>query len=514
MDETVAYAYNPWNGLVESETRGGGLSVGYAYDALDRVTGLDYRDAASKLVFGISYAYDAVSMITQKVSRTASATNLVAYAYDELDRLVREDDGATAREYDYDLAGNRTAMRVIAGGVTNATAYTLGGGNRLASWTGGGACAYDTAGCVTNLVRSGKPSVALEWDAQYRVTAAYTNGVLAESYGYDALGRRATVTASGVTTHYVNEGPHVVAETDASGNLLRRYEYGPGVDDLLAMTVFSGGVTNTYRYVKDLQNTVWAIRDAAGTIVETYEYDAWGNVLAVRDGSGNLLTESAMGNRYLFQGREYSWATGLYNFRARWYDPITGRWLSNDPIGISGGINQYIFCSDNPAYYIDNYGLIPGVAYDSPDLAARELNDYINNIYGTDAMPFERNSNHVEFSGFVYFDPASRKYMHTEPVPGAVDHVADYWRTDTKRRVSYINIDGTLFRLAGFLHTHKRSPVGPGSIYDDDCIKARSAAEDGVAFYIGNHWGEIVKYIYSSNKWSGIGVWNAVKSIW
>ena len=304
----------------------------------------------------LEYDYNAAGMITQKVSRTSSATNAVAYAYDDLDRLIREDDGATAREYDFDLAGNRLAMLVIAGGATNATAYTLGTANRLASWTGGGACEYDAAGCVTNLVRSGKPAVALEWDGQYRVTAAYTNGVLAESYGYDALGRRATVTSGGVATHFVNEGPHVIAETDAAGNLLRRYAYGPGVDDILSMTDFGGGVTNTYYYIKDLQNTVLAIRNAAGGLVETYDYDAWGNVLAVRDGSGNPLAQSAIGNRYLFQGREYSWTTGLYNFRARWYDPETGRWLSNDPIGISGGLNQYVFCENNPVIIVDPLG--------------------------------------------------------------------------------------------------------------------------------------------------------------
>ena len=101
-----------------------------------------------------------------------------------------------------------------------------------------------------------------------------------------------------------------------------------------------------------------ALADETGNIVESYEYDAWGNVLAVRDGSGNPLSESAIGNRFLFQGREYSWATGLYNFRARWYDPETGRWLSNDPIGISGGLNQYVFCANNPVNFIDPLGLL------------------------------------------------------------------------------------------------------------------------------------------------------------
>jgi RHS repeat-associated protein len=355
-DETVAYAYNPWTGLIDTETRGGGLTVAYAHDDLDRVTDLEYRNAASNLVYGVSYVYDAAGMITQKVSRTASATNTVAYVYDVLDRLVREDDGATAREYDYDLAGNRTARRVIAGGVTNLTSYVLGTGDRLASWGSQGAAQYDIAGCVTNLVRETAPAVTLQWDGQYRLTAALTNGVPVESYGYDAFGRRAWVTAHGVTTHFVNDGPHIVAETDDTGTVLRRYEYGPGIDDILSMTVIDGQTETTYRYLKDHLNTVIALVDDQGEIVESYEYDAWGNVLAVRDGQGNPLTESALGNRFLFQGREYSWATGLYNFRARWYDPETGRWLSNDPIGISGGLNQYVFCANNPVMFVDPDG--------------------------------------------------------------------------------------------------------------------------------------------------------------
>ncbi|MFC1453807.1 RHS repeat-associated core domain-containing protein [Verrucomicrobiota bacterium] len=64
-----------------------------------------------------------------------------------------------------------------------------------------------------------------------------------------------------------------------------------------------------------------------------------------------------MGNRYCWQGREYSWKTGLYYFRARWYEPVTARLLSNDPIGISGGLNQYVFCFDDPVNYMDPFGL-------------------------------------------------------------------------------------------------------------------------------------------------------------
>jgi len=68
-------------------------------------------------------------------------------------------------------------------------------------------------------------------------------------------------------------------------------------------------------------------------------------------------TKPPLGNCYLFQGREYSWATGLYYFRARWYDPVAGRFISKDPIGISGGLNQYVFCANNPVNGIDPDGL-------------------------------------------------------------------------------------------------------------------------------------------------------------
>ena len=53
--------------------------------------------------------------------------------------------------------------------------------------------------------------------------------------------------------------------------------------------------------------------------------------------------------------REWSEATGLVNFRARWYDPVTGRWLSKDPIGLNGGLNLYAFCEGDP---VEMSGLI------------------------------------------------------------------------------------------------------------------------------------------------------------
>ena len=95
--------------------------------------------------------------------------------------------------------------------------------------------------------------------------------------------------------------------------------------------------------------------NSSDSIAESYDYDAYGNV-TIRNGSGTVIPTSAYGNRFLFQGREYDYTTQLYNFRARWYDTETGRWLSNDPIGISGGLNLYAFCSNDPVNYVDPMG--------------------------------------------------------------------------------------------------------------------------------------------------------------
>ncbi len=233
------------------------------------------------------------------------------------------------------------------------------GGDRLASTSDGATYLYSAAGCVTNIsVPSVSSVVSLSWNSRYQLAAAYTTGGLADPYQYAALGRRVATTSGGTTTcHVYDDNWQVLADLDASGRPLRSYTWGPGIDNLLAVTVHGEAAINTYYALTDYLGTVHALVDATGDIAESYEFDAWGNLLTVRDSSSAIIPQSALGNRYLFQGREYSWASGLYYFRARWYDPVTGRWLSNDPIGISGGLNQYVFCANNPVNMTDSFGL-------------------------------------------------------------------------------------------------------------------------------------------------------------
>ena len=125
---------------------------------------------------------------------------------------------------------------------------------------------------------------------------------------YDLLNRRTARTADGETEHYVYDGHHIVADVTTAGELLRTYTYGQGIDAIQSMRVY-GAETNTYHYLRDHLNSVVAIANADGEIVERYEYDAYGNT-KIYDSNGDEISESLIGNRYAFQGREIDWETG------------------------------------------------------------------------------------------------------------------------------------------------------------------------------------------------------------
>jgi len=91
-------------------------------------------------------------------------------------------------------------------------------------------------------------------------------------------------------------------------------------------------------------------------LVEKYSYDVFGAV-TIRDASDQILTTSNFGNCRMFTGREYDTETSLYYYRARYYKPSIGRFLQTDPIGYSGGINLYAYCSNNPLRWRDPWGL-------------------------------------------------------------------------------------------------------------------------------------------------------------
>ncbi len=168
---------------------------------------------------------------------------------------------------------------------------------------------------------------------------------------------RISKTVNGITTHYAYDGSNVIAEYNDSGTMLRRYIYGPGIDEPMAMIDETSG--EWYFYHTDALGSVVAVYNAYATtpaIVEEYVYDVYGSV-TILDASGSVITSSAINNPYMYTGRRYDEESGLYYFRARYYDASIGCFLSVDPLGYVDGMNLYTYVSNNPLAYIDPFGL-------------------------------------------------------------------------------------------------------------------------------------------------------------
>jgi RHS repeat-associated protein len=440
--QRFAYAYSPINGCISSTTSlESGFVTAYSYDIMGRATNILYRSSNGWLHREFDYQYDALGMITNVVSRDGSSQLSVRrYEYDTLNRLVSEESivqGRTSKAfYNYDLAGNRTSVVFSNNQAQITNNYALGVGDRLASWGTNGFALYDAAGNPTNLISNDGLELNLKWDERYRleeVTTNHANDPKKARYSYDVVGRRVarSVAGGGATgstnvEYYVYDGNQVVADLDANGNLLRTYIWGPGIDNLLSITLHPSTNSSspvlhrvlpapiTYYALKDHLNSVLALTDADGVVVESYEYDAYGHT-TILDGNGIPQVSSlgspasSIGNRYMWQGREYDAETGLYYFRARWYSPETGRWLSKDPIGISGGLNLYDFCGNNPVNFVDPYGLC------ADDLSLSQANRHYRDGNGT---PLYVDAASIRING-VYssdFNSAGDRQLYTTKI--------------------------------------------------------------------------------------------------
>ncbi|NNF61514.1 MAG: hypothetical protein HKN06_09335 [Gammaproteobacteria bacterium] len=173
------------------------------------------------------------------------------------------------------------------------------------------------------------------------------------NYLYYADNRRAAKDAGGATTSYYYYGWQPVEERNAADQTIITYVWGPGdIDELVQFersTIHPLGAGTFFAH-QNVRSDVVSLTDAAGNLAETYRYDDFGNVEA----------PSALGNEFLFQGRRFDADTGLYYFRNRYHDPVTGRFLQRDPVSSDLDLgNRYAFVANQPASLRDPLGLDP-----------------------------------------------------------------------------------------------------------------------------------------------------------
>jgi RHS repeat-associated protein len=314
------------------------LATGYAYLANGWLQSMTITSSHSFAgtpsdILTEAYRYDAVGNVIQVDSNRDGSTT---YTYDPLDRLTGVSGPGISDNYSYDAAGNRLS----AGALT----FSYDAAGRLAGRSDGTSYSYDVAGNLTSKSDS-SGTTAYRWDGEGRLARIDYPGGSYSAYQYDDSGRRVSRRLpDGSTVYYIYAGAQLLQERDADGNVLVAYTY-DGLDRPVSM--WRGG--QSYFYLLDRLGSVIGLVDIHGEEVARYRYDPWGNAL---ESSGPL----ADANRLRFTSREYDVESGLYFYRARYYDPEVGRFISRDPLGIREGLNQYAYVGNNPANWRDPMG--------------------------------------------------------------------------------------------------------------------------------------------------------------
>jgi RHS repeat-associated protein len=355
VSNTITRAYDGLDRLMQEQVVQGGTTLGtvnYTYDASSRRATMTVSGQSQ-----VTYTWDNADRLTQvaqgsaivgftydNANRRATLTLpngiIATYTYDVASQLTQlsYDNGTTnvgTLTYNYDNAGRITSragtlFQSVLPAAVASTGYNAG--NQLTQW-GSASPTYDLNG---NLTSDGTNSYT--WDARNRLTAL--TGIA--SFVYDGSGRRQSLTKSGVTLTSVYDGYDPVQE-QSGGSVLANLLTGLRIDERFTRTESS----TTSTFLIDALGSTVALTDSSAAVQTSYSYDPYG----VTSTSG-----SAGDNPFQFTGRQND-GTGLYYYRARYYNPAWGRFVSQDPIGFGGGINLYIYARSAPTMNLDVFGL-------------------------------------------------------------------------------------------------------------------------------------------------------------
>ena len=260
----------------------------------------------------------------------------IKYNYDRMNRLEKVQYPNATEELFYDKAGNRTKR--LYNGIEELYQYDKR--NRLTTYTKGGVTSqftYDKAG---NLLKDDKAKYT--YDAFNRNTKVETFNGNIQINRYDAEDLRHEMEENGKLVTFIFRGDEIVTEETQEDKI--RYIR---TNSLLASDAESA--RTYYHYASDEMGSITHVVDSeANKILNQYEYDAWGNLTTCNE---------KVPNRFKFNGQQYDPITQQYYLRARYYNPVIGRFTQEDTYR-GDGLNLYAYCAGNPVYYVDPSGHI------------------------------------------------------------------------------------------------------------------------------------------------------------
>jgi len=339
------YEYDE-NGNRSAVRYANGSVVSYKYDEVNRLISEKALDKQGGLVAQYEYTLGAAGERTkvEELDRT------VEYTYDALYRLTGEkitaaDGTVTEYTYAYDNVSNRI-LKTENGAETTYTYNVL---NQLTAETGV-TYQYDDADNLIS-VTSGTKSTLYAYNAEnklIRATVQEGNSVAVEEYEYDYAGNRTVKKSENDYTYYLNDInsglTQVLAELDSNGNEKCYYTRGTEI-----ISQERNGAISCY--ITDGHGSVRQLADSTGAVTDTYVYDAWGNLIS---------STGTTDNSYLYCSEQLDSTTGLYYLRARYMNPETGTFITQDTyagtIFDPTSLHKYLYANADPVMNIDPSG--------------------------------------------------------------------------------------------------------------------------------------------------------------
>jgi RHS repeat-associated protein len=365
-NQTFSYAYTPNSNLLATVT-GPIHTVINQWEPTRDVLDTKTNKLAITVISKYDYAVNAIGQRTGVASGTAfPAVPSWLWSYDALGQVIAADSSVATsdRSYQYDTIGNRqkTANSLTLPAANNYTANAL---NQYTSFPSlASVPSYDFDGNMTSgpLPVSPTTNSTLLWDGENRLTEVKNAaGTTIEKNVFDSGSRKIATTANGVTTIYLYDGWNCIAEysgttlaktrlwgTDLSGSM----QGAGGIGGMLSESspITSNLITFNSSYpTYDGNGNVSEYLDSTGQVIAHFEYDPFGITVVNTDTSNQFS--------YRFSTKPIAFATGFYYYGYRYYDPMTGRWPSRDPIEERGGLNLYGFVGNEPIWHIDILGL-------------------------------------------------------------------------------------------------------------------------------------------------------------